>query len=115
MSIPFSVYDFFAYLSSGIIVLATVDLVHGNAWLLGSNQEIVLGIVGLFAAYVAGHVVGQFSSWLLEYGLVDKLLKRPSVLLMSNCRPRFWILFPNYFRGLPVETRERIQRKLSDR
>lgn len=115
MNIPFSVYDFFAYLSSGIILLATVDLVYGSAWLLDSNQEIALGVVGLFAAYVAGHVVAQFSSLILENWLVDQLLKRPSVRLMSNSKPGFWFLFPNYFRELPAETKERVQSKLSDR
>ena len=64
--IPFSVYDFFAYLSSGTVVLATVDYVWGLGVLERREVGPVLGIVLVILAYVSGHIVAQFSSFLFE-------------------------------------------------
>lgn len=113
MKVPFSVYDFLAYISSGILVIATVDVVYGSAWLLGDDHALPLGIVGAFAAYVAGHVVAQMSSLVLEQFFVGKVLKRPSERLMSSSKPMLRLVFPNYFRALPDETKERIEDKLA--
>lgn len=110
-NIPFSVYDFFAYLSSGIVLVATVDVVYGAGWLLQDKQPIVLGIVALFIAYIAGHAVAHLSSVILENWILGGVLGRPSALLMSGESSRWRYVFPNYFKPLPKQTRKRIRAK----
>lgn len=112
--IPFTVYDFIAYLSSGGVVVATVDYLFGKQWL--AAEKIAPGIVLLllFMSYISGHVVAHFSSLLLEQGLVARVLGRPSKILMGGkgcCSG----LFPGYFKALPDETQKRIREKAAAR
>ncbi len=61
-------------------------------------------------AYVLGHVMAHFSSWIFEQVVMGRLLGRPApILLGATPRLRFsrWI-FPNYFRPLPKTTQERV-------
>ena len=107
--IPFTVYDFFAYLASGAVVVGAVDCLYGYQWLLQPNIGVVLAVFLVFAAYVAGHAVAHLSSLFLEQLFVDKLLKRPSRALMGE-PTRCYIawLFPGYYRALPESTQQRI-------
>lgn len=114
--IPFTVYDFFAYLSSGSVILATVDLFYGEQWLLRHEIGLVLGVFLVFLAYVTGHVVAHFSSLVLEHLLVDKVLRRPARALLGEKAPALpGILFPGYYRALPQETRKRIAARATER
>ena len=108
--IPFTVYDFFAYLSSGFVVVATWDYVYGRQWLLENEIRPALALFLVFLAYIAGHAVAHFSSMVLENGFVAKALGRPSKTLMGEPAPPllpklFWL----YYRPLPAKTRERIR------
>jgi hypothetical protein len=52
-------------------------------------------------AYVCGHIVAHFSSFILEHLVVGRFLKRPNAVLLGE-RPRLAVLrwvFPNYFRA----------------
>ncbi len=115
--IPFSVYDFFAYLSSGAVVLATVDYVWGLGVLEREKVGAALGIALVILAYVTGHIVAQFASWLLEHTIVKRVLQRPLSLLMG-AKPRWvvfgWI-FPNFHRALPEATRQRVKEQAAAR
>src|SRR5208282_6158616 len=108
--IPFSVYDFFAYLSSGTVVLATVDYTWGLGILQRKEVGTLLGIALVILAYVTGHIVSQFASLLFEHTIVKRILKRPLALLLGE-KPR-WILFawifPTFHRAFPEHTRRRI-------
>lgn len=115
--IPFSVYDFFAYLSSGAVLVATADYV----WSLGllSRQDIgaVLAVALLIITYVVGQMVAQFSSLLFEQIIVHRVLKRPSSILMG-VKPRLRVLkwlFPNYHRALSKSTQESVRRQAAAR
>jgi len=115
--IPFSVYDFFAYLSSGAVVLATVDYVWGLGVLEREKIGAVLGVVLVVLAYVSGHIVAQFSSWLLEHTVVKRMLQRPLSLLMG-AKPRWVVLawiFPNFHRALPVTTQQKVNEQAAAR
>ncbi len=68
--IPFSVYDFFAYLSSGAVWLVTADYIFGTGLLDREKINPVLGVVLVILAYVSGQVVSHFSSFLFEHVLV---------------------------------------------
>jgi hypothetical protein len=117
LSIPFSVYDFFAYLSSGAVVLATADYI----WKLGilTQKDIgpVLGVALIILTYVIGQIVAHFSSALLEHTIAGRILHRPSVLLLGGT-PRNKVLkwmFPNYHRPLPSNVQQRIREQAAAR
>lgn len=108
--IPFSVYDFFAYLSSGAVWVLTADYVLGLGLLNQKDLSVVLGVALVIFAYVCGHIVAHFSSFTMEQLVVARLLKRPTSILMGG-HPRFRLFkwaFPNYFRPLPKHTQTRV-------
>lgn len=109
--IPFSVYDFFAYLSSGAVWVVTADYVLGTGLLNQKEITPVFGITLIIFAYVCGHIVAHFSSFIMEHLLVGRLLKRPASILIGET-PRWRVftrLFPNYFRPLPEQTQIRVK------
>ena len=69
MSIPFSVYDFFAYLSSGAVIVTTADYVLNLGILTQKEVGPVLGAALIILAYVTGQIVAQFSKALLGHSL----------------------------------------------
>jgi len=109
--IPFSVYDFFAYLSSGVVLMAAVDQVWGNGVLAQKEINVTLGIVLIITAYITGHVVAHFSSFLFEQVVVHRILRSPAWLLLGR-KPRWkplrWV-FPNYHRPLSDNTQKRVR------
>lgn len=109
--IPFTVYDFFAYLSSGSLLAAAVDYTFGYRWLLMPSVPAPLWVFLLVVAYLTGHVVAHVSSYLCEEHLVKKLLKQPTVLLLGGHPVRPWLrkAFPGYCRALPHERQERVR------
>jgi hypothetical protein len=115
--IPFSVYDFFAYLSSGTVWLVTLDYILGMGLLEREKISPVLGVVLVVFAYVCGHIVAHFSSFILEHLIVGRFLKRPNAVLLGE-HPRWVVLkwiFPNYFRALPRQTQERVREQAEAR
>lgn len=115
--IPFTVYDFFAYLSSGAVVLAAADYAWHFGLLSEKDVSPILAITLVIFAYVLGHVVAQFSSALLENVFVARVLKRPFPILLG-AEPRWRILkaiFPGYFRQMPTAIRERVRTQAAAR
>lgn len=115
--IPFSVYDFFAYLSSGAVVLTAVDYVWGLGVLERKEVGPVLGVALVILAYVTGQILAQFSSFLFEHTIVERVLQRPLMLLLG-AKPR-WIvfawLFPSFHRAFPETTQRRIKEQAASR
>jgi hypothetical protein len=108
--IPFTVYDFFAYLSSGAVWVLTADYVLGFGLLDRDKITPVLAVMLIIFAYVCGHIVAHFSSFILEQTVVARLLRRPNSILMGeHARSRLlrWA-FPGYFRALPQPTQRRV-------
>jgi len=103
--IPFTTYDFWAYLSSGFLLLFIVDVVGPTDILAKVNWSFVQIIVAVSAAYAVGHIVAHLSSLLLERGLVEKVLGPPRAALFGHPRAPRWIraLLPGYFKALPNE------------
>jgi hypothetical protein len=108
--LPFSVYDFFAYLSSGAVIVAAGDYVFRFNLLNQREIAPVLAVELIVLAYVLGHVVAHFSSWIFEQVLVGRLLGRPAYILLGGVPRLRWLrwIFPNYFRSLPKTTQERV-------
>jgi hypothetical protein len=111
--VPFSVYDFFAYLSSGSILLAAFDYIFGIALLTQDKIAPLFAVLLVVLAYVCGHIIAHFSSFLYEHVAVSRVLKRPNDLLMGGT-PKWRLqrlMFPNYCRALPAEVQLRIGTK----
>lgn len=115
--LPFSVYDFFAYLSSGIVWLLTADYILGLGYLQKDGVGPILAVALILFAYVSGHLIAHFSSFIFEHLTVNRILKRPNVILLGE-KP-YWIvfawIFPNYFCALPKDTQERVAAQAESR
>jgi len=113
MKIPFSIYDFFGYLSSGFAVLAALDFASGARWLFADSVPAGFALVILLAAYVTGHLVAHVSSVVLEHGFLRRVLRSPEEHLLATTKisTRWRWLFPGNFAQLPQGTRERVLAK----
>lgn len=111
--IPFTTYDFWAYLSAGFMLLFAVDLAAGSKLLLRDSWTVAQGVVAFSVAYAVGQLVASASSWLYEKLLVGKLLGYPRNILFGQ--PKAWKLvrrlMPTYFEPLPDETQKAVLEK----
>lgn len=103
--IPFTTYDFWAYLSAGFLLLFAVDHVVGADIFARDSWTIVQGIVVISGAYAVGHLVAGMSSLVLEQGFVGSLLGPPREVLFGCFRAPRWArwMLRGYFRRLPDE------------
>jgi hypothetical protein len=111
------VYDFFAYLSAGTVIVALIDHVSGQPWLLSESLPPGGWALLVIFVYIAGHVVAHLSTLLFEHGLVQRLLGRPSVNLMGG-RPKHRaaaVLCPGYYDPLPDATRRQVRDQMAVR
>jgi hypothetical protein len=106
--IPFTSYDFWAYLSAGFLFLFIADLVAGTGLLARDRWTVVQGVVAVSAAYAVGQLVASLSSLVFERLLVGKLLGYPRNVLFGQPRAWRWVraLMPGYFSALPDQTRQ---------
>lgn len=111
--LPFTDYDFWAYLSAGFLFLVACDHAYGSDWMLTHAWSIPEVLVTTATAYVVGHLIAGFAAAFLETGLTKSWLGSPIELLMGQkTGPKSvrW-LFKSYFRPLPVETQSIITTK----
>lgn len=110
VKIPFSVYDVFAVLAPGLIVIAAADWLLGAGWI--SDGLGVQSLVLIALAYVLGHLLAGLSWFFIEELFVGRVLGRPSLHLFSDEPSRLRkMILPAYHRRLPPETRERIRER----
>lgn len=104
--IPFTSYDFWAYLSAGFLLLFALDQAAGTRLLMRESWTVVQGVIAVSCAYVAGQLVASMSSWLFEKMLIGKFLGYPRDVLFGQPKARKWVreLLPSYFEQLPPET-----------
>jgi len=116
--VPFSLYDFFGYLSAGLIILAGADfaLDLGIISLVGSST--VYLAVTIVAVYVLGHINANISSWFLEHTIVGRILGNPALVFFETKYPKWkafrWV-FPGYFKALPSGVKDRVLSLLKQR
>ena len=107
--IPFGLYDFFGYLASGLLIVVGMELVFGFPPILGRDLTVIETAILILGVYVAGQLVATLAKLVLEDGLVGKVLKRPSVNLLGEKRPRIGrLLAPGYYQELPEQRRKKI-------
>jgi hypothetical protein len=113
--VPFDVYDFFGYLASGFVILLGMEMVFGFPHVLGQDLTVVDTAALILGAYVAGQCTAAPAKLVLEDGLVDKVLKRPSVNLFRDSRPFVRrALAPGYYQQLPENRRKKVLDRAKD-
>lgn len=106
--IPFTSYDFWAYLSAGFLLIFVADYVANTDLLDRESWTVVQGIVAISAAYAVGHFAASVSSFTLERILVGRLLGYPRDVLFGNFETCAWVRFclHGYFKPLPNYTQQ---------
>jgi len=108
--IPFTSYDFWAYLSAGVMLLFALDQAAATHLLAQGTWTVAQIVLAVITAYVVGQLVASTSSWLFERVLVGRLLGYPRKTLFGNPKylPKLARFFPGYFIPLPEETQKAI-------
>jgi hypothetical protein len=75
---------------------------------LNKSPGVIVAILLVVIAYIAGHVVANVAGFLLEQKFVAELLGRPTKHLFGGGGGRFRAQFPGYYRELPAATRARV-------
>ncbi|AVS85503.1 hypothetical protein C8239_12705 [Paracidovorax avenae] len=104
--IPFTSYDFWAYLSAGFLLLFALDSVASTRLLMRDSWTVVQGVIAMSLAYAIGQLVAGASSFLFEQLLVGKLLGWPRNVLFGQANAWRWVRWciPSYFEPLPAAT-----------
>jgi hypothetical protein len=110
MKIPFSAYDFFGYLAAGFLLVCGIEFAFDQHLLLNASAPLSVPrfVFWVFVAYVAGHLIATLSSFVLEHGLVRRVLKAPEENLFATTQRRWRWLFPIYFQAFPALTQTRV-------
>lgn len=105
--IPFTSYDFWAYLSAGFLLLFVGDYVADTQVFARTSWTLVQGVVAVSAAYAVGQLVASASAWMFERGLVGRWLGYPRNVLFGRASAGRWVrrALPGYFHALPDETK----------
>ena len=107
-----TVYDFFAFLAAGFVVIVATDYAFERHWLLQKDPTIVVGVFWIVAAYIVGHIIGNLSGHILDRWIVRKRLGAPEETLFRDRGPQgVRKLFPGYHDRLPERTQARILAK----
>lgn len=106
--IPFTSYDFWAYLSAGFLLLFVVDQIAATGLLARDSWTVVQSVVAISAAYAVGQLVASISSLVFERVLVGKVLGYPRNVLFGHPKAWQWVraLMPGYFGALPDQTKQ---------
>ena len=104
--IPFTSYDFWAYLSAGFLLLFAIDAVIGTKLVLRDSWSIVQSVVAISLAYVVGQLIASASAAIFEKVMVGKLFGYPRDTLFGKSKGSKWVqrLLPGYFTTLPAAT-----------
>jgi hypothetical protein len=110
-AIPFTIYDFLAYLSTGALLLLGADYAFDLKWVLGQAQDTGHTVVWVIVAYVLGHINSHAAAFVFEENLVERWLRYPSVNLLTTTEHFGGVagfLFHHYVNPLPQETAKAI-------
>jgi hypothetical protein len=115
--LPFSVYDFFGYLASGVVVLAGLTAAFVGYEPLRESPSLLAGLLLIISAYVIGHIVGNIAGDVLERRFVRNRLHPPTDILLGSHSPgRLAKAFlPGYSTPLPSGVREQINARAGGR
>lgn len=115
---PFTQYDFYAYLASGLVFLAATDFVFFEGVLYSQQSWSFVSTATLIAlAYIIGQLLAIPSSLLLEHLIAGKFLRSPITIQLSSHYPMrgyekvLAVLVGRYYSPLHIDMQNRaIQR-----
>lgn len=109
MKIPFSVYDFFAFLATGFILLCSADYAFDIGWMAKEKLPPGMILFLIIGGYILGHVVANLSSFFLEHKFLRSVLKSPEETLFKKKAEGFWsYVFPIFYKPFPPEIQKRV-------
>jgi hypothetical protein len=115
-SLPFSVYDFFGYLASGVVVLAGLTAAFVGYGPFQESPNLIVGLLIVIAAYILGQIVANIAGDLIERRLVRGRLGAPTDILVGNqASPRLAKALPGYYTPLPRGVQAQVEQRASDR
>jgi hypothetical protein len=95
---PFTDYEFYAYITSGVIVIAGVDYaLFGGVLVNRTEWTVVQGIFWTMISYLVGHISAGLSSFALEQTLAKKVFRAPESIILRLQKPRW---FERIFKSL---------------
>ena len=111
---PFTDYDFYGYLASGLVAVFCVDYcLNGGDYLLRTHWTFLQGALAISLVYIVGQCIAIPSAIVLENGIASWLLTEPSKILLSD--QSSWVerqigkfLIGRYYRPMPETTRTRL-------
>lgn len=116
---PFTNYDFYAYLTTGMIVIAACDRAFAASTLANQEWTFVAAFFWIVVAYLVGQILAIPSSALLEHVVARHCLRSPTSLLLglSSYRPldKFVsaVFGAREYAPFPAPNRESILKKVS--
>lgn len=84
MTNPFTGYDIFAHLASGLTVLVGSAFAFDKTRFIESSPDLPVLVILVVVAYALGHVIAELSSFVLERQLVRRVLGAPEVHLLAS-------------------------------
>lgn len=108
--LPFSVYDFFGYLSAGFLTMVAISCAFVGEGPLQDDPNFTVAVLLVVLAYISGQVMATLAGLWLEGLLVGKAIMRPTDHLFGfyNEGTRE-CLFPAYCTALPEMTQKRVR------
>lgn len=82
--LPFSLYDFFSYLVTGLVWLLAVNFILDREWSSAEEVNWVTGPFYVLLMYIVGHTNSHFACWLIEKKIVGRLGNPAVTLLQQN-------------------------------
>ena len=87
---PLTSYDFYAYLTSGMMVLAALDRTFmGSTLAVHTDWKLVIVVFWTAIAYLIGHIVAIPSSAIFEHLFAKRVLRDPSAVILGLQPQRF--------------------------
>lgn len=118
---PLASYEFYAFLTTGMVALAAYDRVFMDSALAQEQHwTIVSGVFWVVIAYLAGHIIAMPSSVILEQVIARRVFRPPSEIILGLHPPRKrerWmanISGAREYQPFPVLNRTRILDKLAN-
>ena len=87
---PFTDYDFYAYLTAGMIVLFSLDYgINSGEIMLREKWPFMHSVFVIAMAYLVGQIVAGLASVILEHWVVRRILRPPVAVMMKLGKARF--------------------------
>lgn len=87
---PLTSYDFYAYLTSGMVVLAAADHAFLASELASqADWKVVVAVFWAAIAYLIGHIIAIPSSAIFEHLIAKRVLQDPSAVILGLQRQRW--------------------------